>query len=264
MRQYHDLMERILADGVEKHDRTGTGTLSVFGHQMRFDLDRGLSARHHQEAARQVDRPRAALVPGRRHQRQISQRARRHDLGRVGGRARRARPGLRPAMALVAGARRRHDRSDRQCGARHPPQSGFAPPHRHRLEPGRRRQDGAAAVPLPVSVLRGERTALVPALSALGRRLYRRAVQYRVLCAADLDDGAGDRPRARRVRPDGRRRHLYNDHLEQARLQLSRAPRPLPRMVLDPAATDLFAFRYEDFSLHGYDPHPHIKAKVAV
>ncbi len=58
--------------------------------------------------------------------------------------------------------------------------------------------------------------------------------------------------------------HLYRDHLEQARLQLSRAPRQLPRMVLDPAATDLFAFRYQDFSLHGYDPHPHIKAKVAV
>jgi thymidylate synthase len=58
--------------------------------------------------------------------------------------------------------------------------------------------------------------------------------------------------------------HLYNDHLEQARLQLSRTPRQLPRMMLDPAATDLFAFRYEDFMLQGYDPHPHIKAKVAV
>jgi thymidylate synthase len=58
--------------------------------------------------------------------------------------------------------------------------------------------------------------------------------------------------------------HLYLNHLEQARLQLARLPRALPRMVLNPAATDLFAFRYEDFSLEGYDPHPHIKAKVAV
>jgi len=58
--------------------------------------------------------------------------------------------------------------------------------------------------------------------------------------------------------------HLYLNHLEQARLQLSRVPQPLPKMTLNPAVTDLFAFRYEDFSLEGYEPHPHIKAKVAV
>jgi thymidylate synthase len=58
--------------------------------------------------------------------------------------------------------------------------------------------------------------------------------------------------------------HLYLNHLEQARLQLSRAPRRLPTMRIAPSAHDLFAFRYEDFVLEGYDPHPHIKAKVAV
>ena len=58
--------------------------------------------------------------------------------------------------------------------------------------------------------------------------------------------------------------HLYLNHLEQARIQLARTPRLLARMVLNPSVTDLFAFRYEDFSLEGYDPHPHIKAKVAV
>jgi thymidylate synthase len=58
--------------------------------------------------------------------------------------------------------------------------------------------------------------------------------------------------------------HLYLNHLEQARLQLSRSPRPLPTLRLNPAAKDLFAFRYEDFSLDGYEPHPHIKAAVAV
>jgi thymidylate synthase len=59
--------------------------------------------------------------------------------------------------------------------------------------------------------------------------------------------------------------HLYLNHLEQARLQLSRPLRALPCMVLNPAVTDLFAFRYEDFSLEGYkDVHPHIKAEVAV
>ena len=58
--------------------------------------------------------------------------------------------------------------------------------------------------------------------------------------------------------------HLYLNHLEQARLQLTREPRPLPVMTLNPDAKDLFAFQYEDFSLQGYDPHPHIKAEVAV
>jgi thymidylate synthase len=58
--------------------------------------------------------------------------------------------------------------------------------------------------------------------------------------------------------------HLYLNHLEQARLQLSREPRPLPRMTLNPEVTDIFAFRFEDFALDGYDPHPHIKAEVAV
>jgi thymidylate synthase len=58
--------------------------------------------------------------------------------------------------------------------------------------------------------------------------------------------------------------HLYSNHLEQAREQLSRAPRPAPTMTLNPAVRDIFAFRFEDFSLGGYDPHPAIKAPVAV
>jgi thymidylate synthase len=58
--------------------------------------------------------------------------------------------------------------------------------------------------------------------------------------------------------------HLYLNHLEQARLQLSRAPKPLPTMRINPDVKDIFAFRYEDFSIENYDPHPHIKAVVAV
>jgi thymidylate synthase len=58
--------------------------------------------------------------------------------------------------------------------------------------------------------------------------------------------------------------HLYLNHLEQARLQLTRQPRPLPTLRIGPAAKDLFALRYEDFVLEGYEPHPHIKAAVAV
>ena len=58
--------------------------------------------------------------------------------------------------------------------------------------------------------------------------------------------------------------HLYSNHFEQARLQLTREPRALPKMLLNPAVKDIFGFRYEDFKLEGYDPHPHIKAAVAV
>ena len=58
--------------------------------------------------------------------------------------------------------------------------------------------------------------------------------------------------------------HLYSNHLEQARAQLEREPRPLPTLRLNPAVRDLFGFRFEDIVLEGYDPHPHIKAPVAV
>jgi len=58
--------------------------------------------------------------------------------------------------------------------------------------------------------------------------------------------------------------HLYLNHLEQADLQLTRTPRPLPRMKINPAVRSIFDFRYEDFALSGYDPHPHIRAEVAV
>jgi thymidylate synthase len=58
--------------------------------------------------------------------------------------------------------------------------------------------------------------------------------------------------------------HLYSNHLAQARLQLGREPRALPQMLINPQVEDLFAFRYEDFQLQGYDPHPHIAAPIAV
>ena len=58
--------------------------------------------------------------------------------------------------------------------------------------------------------------------------------------------------------------HLYSNHIEQTKLQLSRDPRPLPTMKINPEVKDIFAFRFEDFELVGYDPHPHIKGQVAV
>jgi thymidylate synthase len=58
--------------------------------------------------------------------------------------------------------------------------------------------------------------------------------------------------------------HLYTNHLEQAKLQLSRGPRPLPTLKINPEVRDIFAFRFDDFAIEGYDPHPHIPAPVAV
>ena len=90
-------------------------------------------------------------------------------------------------------------------------------------------------------------------------------VQHRLLCAADDDDGAGDRAAARRVRPHARRRaSLPEPPRAGARCSSRATPRPLPTMRINPDVHSIFDFVYDDFALEGYDPHPHIKAEVAV
>jgi thymidylate synthase len=264
MRQYHDLMERILADGVEKHDRTGTGTLSVFGHQMRFDLEQGFPLTTTKKLhVKSIVYELLWFLAGDTNVKYLNEHGvtiwnewadERGELGPVYGRQWRSWPapdgGTIDQIANVVQAIRRN--------------------------PDSRRLIVTAWNPADV-----DRMALPPchclfqfyvANGRLSCQLYQRSadvflgVPFNIASYALLTMMVAQ---VTALEPGefvwtGGDCHLYRDHLEQARLQLLRAPRQLPRMVLDPAATDLFAFRYQDFSLHGYDPHPHIKAKVAV
>src|SRR5215210_1383436 len=160
----------------------------------------------HQEAAPALDPPRAALVPLRRYQCPLPPRARRDDLGRVGGRRGQPRAGLRRPVALLAGAGRRLDRPDlaRRRADPHPPR--LAPPHRERLERRRPRRHGSPSLPRPVPVLGRRGAPLMPALPEERRRVPGRAVQHRLLRPADDDGGPGLRPPAGRLRAHAGRR----------------------------------------------------------
>ncbi len=152
LRQYLELMQHVLADGVEKHDRTGVGTLSVFGHQMRFDLAQGFPLLTTKKLhLKSIIYELLWFLAGDTNIKYLNDHGvhiwdewadERGDLGPVYGRQWRSWPARDgqtiDQIAVVVGD---------------PPQSGFAPPHRHRLEPVRRRPDGPAAVSLPVPVL---------------------------------------------------------------------------------------------------------------
>jgi thymidylate synthase len=264
MRQYHDLMERILADGAEKRDRTGTGTLSVFGHQMRFDLGAGFPLTTTKKLhLKSIIHELLWFLAGDTNVKYLNQHGvtiwdewadASGELGPVYGRQWRSWPtqdgGAIDQIANVVSAIRRNPDSRRLIVTAWNPadvdKMALPPCHclfQFYVAKGRlscqlyqRSADVFIGVPFNIASY-----ALLTLMMA----------QVTGLEPGEFVHTLGDA-------------HLYLNHLEQARLQLARPPRRLPKMALNPAATDLFAFRYEDFSLEGYDPHPHIKAKVAV
>lgn len=264
MHQYHDLLERILADGAEKTDRTGTGTLSVFGHQMRFDLADGFPLVTTKKLhVKSIIHELLWFLAGDTNIKYLNDHGVRiwdewadenGDLGPVYGRQWRSWPapdgGAIDQMAKVVEMIRR--------------------------SPDSRRLIVSAWNPADV-----DKMALPPchclfqfyvAKGRLSCQLYQRStdtflglpfnIASYALLTLMVAQVTGLKP-GEFIHTSGDT-HLYLNHIEQARLQLSRAPRALPVMKLNPQAKDLFNFRYEDFTLEGYDPHPHIKAEVAV
>jgi thymidylate synthase len=265
MRQYQELLKRIIADGVEKHDRTGTGTRSVFGHQMRFDLADGFPLAttkklHFKSIAYEL----LWFLAGDTNVKYLNAHGvtiwdewadkTTGELGPVYGRQWRSWPApdgssIDQIANVVSNIRGDPDSRRLIVTAWNPAElnrMALLPCHclfQFYVAKGRL---SCQLYQCSVDTFIG-----VPFNIASFALLTLMVAQINGLQPGEFVHTLGDA-------------HLYLNHLEQARLQLSRAPRPLPKMILNPAVTDLFAFRYEHFSLEGYDPHPHIKAKVAV
>ena len=264
MRQYLDLLNRILDEGVEKGDRTGTGTTSVFGHQLRFDLARGFPL----------------LTTKKLHLRSII-----HELLWF------LKGDTNTAYLKENGVGIWDEWADedgnlgpvyghqwRSWGA---PGGGTIDQVSQVVEQIRENPDSRRLIVSAWNVGELESMALPPchllyqfyvADGRLSCQLYQRSADvflgvpfniasYALLLlmvaqVSELEPGDfvhtfGDV-------------HLYSNHIEQARLQLSREPRELPTLKLNREVDDIFSFRFEDFVLEDYEPHPHIKAPVAV
>lgn len=264
MRQYHDLMSRILAEGVGKRDRTGTGTLSVFGHQMRFNLADGFPLVTTKKLhLKSIIYELLWFLAGDTNVKFLNAHGvtiwdewtdPNGDLGPIYGAQWRSWPardgGAIDQMANVLNMLRHNPDSRRLIVSAWNPADldRMALPPCHCLF-----QFYVAEGRLSCQLYQRSADVFlgVPFNIASYALLTLMVAQVTGLAAGEFIHTFGDA-------------HLYLNHLEQARLQLSRMPRPLPVMRLNPAATDLFGFRYEDFALTGYNPHPHIKAAVAV
>ena len=264
MRQYLDLLQHILDHGRPKDDRTGTGTLSVFGHQARYDLSLGFpllttKKLHFKSIAYEL----LWFLRGETNVRYLREHGvtiwdewadERGELGPVYGYQWRSWPAPQgrhvDQLAEVLQQIQQRPTSRRLMvsawNVADLPRMALAPCHvlfqfyvvegRLSCQMYQRSADVFLGVPFNI------------ASYAL---LTRMVAQVSGLLPGEFIHTLGDA-------------HLYVNHLEQARLQLTREPRALPTLSLNPEVRSLFDFRYEDIVLEGYDPHPHIPAKVAV
>lgn len=264
MKQYLALLERILDEGVVKTDRTGTGTKSVFGHQMRFDLSEGFPLLTTKKLhLRSIIHELLWFLKGDTNVHYLQENGVRiwnewadanGDVGHIYGYQWRSWPdyhgGTIDQISECVRLIKEQPNSRRilvsAWNVADLPQMNLPPCHllfqfyvadgRLSLQLYQRSADTFLGVPFNI------------ASYAL---LLQMMAQVTGLQPGEFIHTTGDT-------------HLYLDHLEQARLQLTREPRALPRMRLNPDVKSIFDFKYEDFELEGYDPHPHIAAKVSV
>jgi thymidylate synthase len=264
MKQYIELMKHVLENGTQKHDRTGTGTLSVFGYQLRFNLQEGFPLVSTKKVhLRSIIHELIWFLKGDTNIKYLKENNvsiwdewadENGELGPVYGHQWRSWP---------------------------TPDGGHIDQITDVINQIKNNPDSRRLIVSAWNVAEISKMALPPCHSffqfyvadgKLSCQLYQRSADlflgvpfniasYALLTmmiaqVCDLEPGdfihtLGDA-------------HLYNNHLEQTRLQISRNPKPLPKMVLNPEIKNIFDFKYEDFSLENYDPHPHIKAPVAV
>jgi thymidylate synthase len=264
VRQYLDLLRHVLDHGVPKSDRTGTGTLSTFGYQLRFDLAQGFPLLTTKKLhLRSIVHELLWFLSGDTNVRTLHEHGvtiwdewadESGDLGPVYGRQWRAwgtadGSQVDQIARLVEGLRRDPDSRRHVVSA-----WNVGELERMRLAPCHALFQlwvGGGRLSLQLYQRSADVFLGVPFNIASYALLLLMLAQVTGLRPGELVHTLGDA-------------HLYQNHLEQARLQLQREPRPLPRMELEPARRELGEFVFEDFTLLGYDPHPHIKAAVAV
>ena len=264
MKQYLDLLNRILTEGTEKTDRTGTGTISVFGNQMRFNLDDGFPLLTTKKLhLKSIIYELLWFLRGDTNAHWLQERGVRiwnewadpdGDLGHIYGYQWRSWPDYNgghidqitdvirqiketpDSRRLIVSAWNVADLGNMNLPPCHILFQFYVADGQLSLQLYQRSADTFLGVPFNI---------------ASYSLLLMMVAQVTGLRPGDFVYTTGDT-------------HLYLNHLEQARLQLTREPRPLPRMHINPEVTSIFDFQYEDFTLTDYNPYDHIRAEVSV